>query len=70
MYEKCHNFNVPNNRDLADCFFFHDELIIYDITNSILDFYAGIEEKDILFFFLRNFKFIALISLEQLCRFC
>ena len=70
MYKKCHNFNVPNNRDLADCFFFHYELIIHDITNSILDFYAGIEEKDILFFFLRNLKCIALISREQLCRFC
>ena len=59
LCEKCHNFRVPDDGDMADCFFLHDEMINYDLTNSIvLHFNAGIEENDILFF-LRNLKIVA-----------
>ena len=42
------------------------------MTSQILFsiFYAGIEEKNISLFFLGNLKFIALVSREQLGRFC
>ena len=39
LCEKFHNFGVPNNRHMADCFFLHHEMINYDVTNSI-DFHV------------------------------
>ena len=45
-------FGVPNDGDMADCFFLHHEVINYDVTNSTVVhyFYADIEENDIFVF--------------------
>ena len=52
---------------MADCFFLHGEMINCDVTNStVLHFYAGIEENDILLFFSRKFEIYSFISLEWL----
>ena len=50
--EKYPNFSVPNNGDMADCFFLHDEMINCDVTNSVvLHLYDGTEENDVLLLF-------------------